>query len=88
MDIESSECAAFEGGQSLFLRVRPDFIQVEALRAPVRACMLSQAKAHGYGIGAHRGHDENTLMFKNAAAQGPRKNCTKDERRYCHDGAL
>ena len=63
IDIEGFECAAFAGGQSLFTRVRPFLVQVEALRVQTQECLHAEAKRHGYGVGERRGHDNNTVLY-------------------------
>ena len=64
IDIEGSECNAFATGQSLFTRIRPDFVQVEGLNLRTRACIHEQARLHDYEIGKRFGHDHNTIMAR------------------------
>lgn len=69
MDIEGFECEAMRGGQSLFTRLRPKYVFVEAQFPGVRNCTRMQARRHGYRLltsgdpGAAR-LGENVLMVR------------------------
>ena len=66
MDIEGSECAAMESGQSLFTRVRPELILAEASQPHVRGCLEAQARAHGYNVSRPSGRDQNVVLYRAA----------------------
>ena len=69
LDLEGGECAALASGQSLFTRLKADFIQIEALRPDVWECMHKQAERHGYLIEPNRGHDNNTVLWRPGSAE-------------------
>lgn len=67
IDVEGAECSIFAGGQSLFARVRPEFIQVEGRDRATRQCIADEARRHGYQLGEHLGHDNNTVIWDSRA---------------------
>lgn len=62
MDIEGFECQAVEGGQLLFSKYRPKFMQFELLDRRVNNCLPKMLHSAGYVKGKHVGHDHNTVF--------------------------
>jgi len=62
MDIEGFECKAVEGGQLLFSKYRPKFMQFELKSSNVKDCLPQMLHTAAYVKGKHVGHDDNTVF--------------------------
>lgn len=62
MDIEGAECDALRTGQSIFTRLRADFVQIEGKNNRTLACARRAAAQHDYIIGAPRGNDRDVVL--------------------------
>ena len=66
LDVEGAECNVIEGGQSLFSRYQPKFLQFEARHGDGQElkCIQKAAKQGGFKhrVSAKTGHDDNTVI--------------------------
>jgi FkbM family methyltransferase len=66
MDVEGAECNVIEGGQSLFSRYQPKFLQFEARHGDGQElkCIQKAAIQGGFKhrVAARTGHDDNTVI--------------------------
>ncbi len=63
LDVEGHECAVLQGGESLFARYRPRFVQLEGKSRRTRQCAQEFANRFGYAVGTRRGVDKNFVLF-------------------------
>lgn len=75
IDVEGSECAVLSSGQTLFTHYRADYVQLELLRPETQRCAHEEAERHGYAIGPHRGHDNNSESGGPNAGRGAGVGC-------------
>ena len=64
VDIEGFECEAFRGGKSLFKKLRPRLILVEAQHPGVLNCTHRLARRHGYAVSAKAGAWGNVVLVR------------------------
>lgn len=50
MDVEHYECHVFRGGQSLFQKYRPQYLQVETTAPETSSCVQDEARKFGYSV--------------------------------------
>eukprot|EP00316_Scyphosphaera_apsteinii_P024336 CAMPEP_0119330880 /NCGR_PEP_ID=MMETSP1333-20130426/79215_1 /TAXON_ID=418940 /ORGANISM="Scyphosphaera apsteinii, Strain RCC1455" /LENGTH=327 /DNA_ID=CAMNT_0007340353 /DNA_START=39 /DNA_END=1022 /DNA_ORIENTATION=- len=62
VDIEGFECQMLEGAQTLFTKIRPQFIRAELRLPHVDTCWREQAKRHRYHVGRSKGKDRNAIL--------------------------
>merc|ERR1712194_93028 len=62
MDVEGFECCVMKGGQSLFNKFRPSFVQAETKQSHVKKCFEKEAAKHKYRMGKHKDADGNRVI--------------------------